>query len=70
MCCPSFLSPGTSIDTITTADIGAFVAGSFLHPSQGLRVRSVAGPQRYSSEDIASTLSELTVFRAQREWRP
>lgn len=56
---PTFLAPDTAMDTIATADIGAFVADSLLHPAQGLRVRSVAGPERYSPQDIASALSDL-----------
>lgn len=56
---PTFLAPGEAIETIATADIGAFVADSLLHPAQGHRIRAVAGPAPYSPADIASALSGL-----------
>ncbi|MCP3756991.1 NmrA family NAD(P)-binding protein [Streptomyces sp. TBY4] len=56
---PTFLAPDTPIDTIATADIGAFVADSLLNPAQGHRIRHVAGPVQYTPQDIASALSDL-----------
>lgn len=56
---PTFLAPETPIQTIATADIGAFVADSLLNPARGHRIRSVAGPAPYSPQDIADALSGL-----------
>lgn len=56
---PTFLTPDAPIQMIAAADIGAFVADSLLNPAQGHRIRHVAGPDRYSPNDIAAALSDL-----------
>ena len=56
---PTLLIPDRKIPMIATRDIGQVAAESLLHPARGRRVVELAGPQEYSPEDIAATLSTL-----------
>jgi uncharacterized protein YbjT (DUF2867 family) len=56
---PTFLTPDRRIAMVASRDIGRVAAESLLDPARGRRTIELAGPEDYSPEDIAHSLSKV-----------
>lgn len=56
---PTFLTPDRKIPMVATRDIGRVAAESLLEAARGRRVIELAGPEDFSPEDIARSLSQV-----------
>lgn len=67
---PTFLTPDRKIPMVATRDIGRVAAESLLEPARGRRVIELAGPEDYSPEDIAHSLSKVFGREVNVQGRP
>ena len=62
---PSFIPAGFRMPMIATRDIGKAAAEALLHPSRGVRILELSGPEDYTPEDIAAAISPLVGKKVQ-----
>ncbi len=57
---PTFNDPGFAFDMVATKDIGLVAAKALREGATGNSIIELTGPRRYSANDIAASLTEIT----------